>query len=83
MGRRILREERQCGMKIEIDRNKCGAEYSLCPQCRFEKENDYDKCGSCTMVVDVGYSFLLCGIPIGSGITHLHKNFEPKEKGKV
>lgn len=70
-------------MKIEIDRNKCGAEYSLCPQCRFEKENDYDKCGSCTMVVDVGYGFLLCGIPIGSGITHLHKNFESKEKGKV
>lgn len=22
----------------------------------------------------------LCGIPVGSGITHLHKNYEPKEK---
>ena len=68
-------------MRVEIDRSKCGAEYSLCPRCKFESENDYDKCGHCTMVVDVGYAFLLCGIPVGSGITHLHKNFEPKEKG--
>lgn len=70
-------------MSVEIDRSKCGEEYSLCPQCKFESENDYDKCDYCTMVVDVGYSFLLCGIPIGSGIAHLHKNFEPKEKGSV
>lgn len=67
-------------MKVEVDRSKCGKEYSLCPRCKFENENDYDRCGYCTMVVDVGYSFLLCGIPVGSGITHLHKNFEPKEK---
>ncbi len=69
-------------MIVEIDRNKCGPEYSLCSQCKFETENDYDKCGHCTMVVDVGYSFLLCGIPVGSGITHLHKNFEPKSEGE-
>lgn len=68
-------------MSIETDRNKCGTEYSLCPQCKFENENDYNKCGHCTMVVDVGYSFLLCDIPVGSGITHLHKNFEQKVKG--
>jgi hypothetical protein len=36
---------------------------------------------SCTQVVDVGYDFLLCGIPVGIGITHLHKNFESREKG--
>ena len=47
----------------------------------FENENDYDKCGYCTMVVDLGYDFLLCGIPVGTGITHLHKNYEPKVKG--
>lgn len=68
-------------MRVKIDRSKCGAEYSLCPMCKFENENKYVKCGNCTMVVDIGHSFLLCGIPVGSGITHLHKNFEPKEKG--
>lgn len=68
-------------MKIEIDRSKCGAEYSLCPRCKFDNENDYAKCSHCTTVVDVGYSFLLCGVPVGSGIMHLHKNFEPREKG--
>ena len=68
-------------MKVEIDRSKCGTEYSLCPRCNFENENDYDKCGYCTMVVDLGYDFLLCGIPVGTGITHLHKNYEPKVKG--
>lgn len=69
-------------MIVDIDRNKCGAEYSLCNRCKFETENDYDKCGHCTMVVDIGYGFLLCGIPVGSGITHLHKNFEPKPEGE-
>lgn len=64
-------------MSKTIDRSKCGSEYSLCPQCKFENY-DYDKCHYCTIVVDVGYDFLLCGIPVGTGITHLHRNFEPK-----
>lgn len=67
-------------MKVEIDRSKCGAEYSLCPQCKYEKY-DNDKCSSCTIVVCLGYDFFICGIPVGRGYTHLHKNFEPKEKG--
>lgn len=67
-------------MSVVIDRNKCGEEYSLCPRCKHEKYNN-DKCSSCTQVVDIGYDYILCGIRVGSGITHLHKNFLPKEKG--
>jgi hypothetical protein len=66
-------------MSINIDRSKCGAEYSLCPRCKYETDS-YDKCQFCTQVVDVGYAYILCGVPVGSGITHLHKNFSPKEK---
>ena len=64
-------------MKIEIDKSKCGEEYSLCPRCKFECENDYGKCSHCTMIVNVGYDYLLWG----TRVTHLHKNFEPKLKG--
>lgn len=70
-------------MSIEIDRSKCGSEYSLCNRCKHEAEYGSYECMSCTQVVNVGYDFLWCGIPVGSGITHLHKNFEPKEKGGV
>ena len=67
-------------MSIEIDRSKCGTEYSLCPNCKHEDGfNDY--CQFCTQLVNVGYDFLLCGIPVGTGFTHLHRNYEPKEKG--
>ena len=65
-------------MKVEIDRSKCGAEYSLCPRCKFEDENDYDKCGSCTILVDIGYHDFICGIPVGLSFTHFHRNFEQK-----
>ena len=69
-------------MDVGIDRSKCGPEYSLCEQCKFD-DISYrrDKCQSCTRVVDIGYSMILCGVPVGSGITHLHKNFE--RKGRV
>ena len=66
---------------MDIDKSKCGPEYSLCPRCKYEDVTVYyaDKCSSCTMVVCLGYDFLIAGIPVGSGYTHLHKNFEPKE----
>lgn len=69
-------------MPTTIDRSKCGEEYSLCKQCKYESVADYyvDKCQSCTRVVDVGYDFTICGIPVGTGLTHLHTNFEPKDK---
>lgn len=66
-------------MGVNIDRSKCGAEYSLCPRCKYENDF-YDKCQFCTQLVDVGYAFIVCGVPVGSGLTHLHKNFSPKEK---
>ena len=67
-------------MDIGIDRSKCGAEYSLCKRCKYEDAYYHvDKCQHCTRVVDIGYSMLLCGIPVGSGITYLHKNFEDKD----
>ena len=69
-------------MSDKIDRSKCGKEYSLCKQCQYEDALFYtDKCQSCTQLVDVGYDFLLCGIAVGSGLTHLHRNFIPKMKG--
>ena len=69
-------------MSVKIDRSKCGAEYELCPQCKYEDvTSHYDKCQSCTQIVDVGYDFLICGIPVGTGFTHLHRNFEPKAEG--
>ena len=67
-------------MNEEIDRSKCGTEYSLCNKCKREAEYGSYGCMSCTQAVDCGYDFLLCGIPVGTGITYLHKNFEPKEK---
>lgn len=67
---------------MSINRSKCGTEYSLCQNCKH-KDNFNDKCQFCTQVVDVGYDFLLCGIPVGTGITHLHRNYEPKQKGSV
>lgn len=70
-------------MSIEIDRSKCGSEYSLCNKCKHEAEYGSYGCMSCTQVVDVGCDFLLCGIPVGTGVTHLHRNYEPKEKGGV
>ena len=71
-------------MNTKIDRSKCGAEYSLCPRCKFEEdESDYERCGRCIILVDAGYSDFICGIPVGSVITHLHRNFEPKLKGSV
>ena len=66
-------------MSVKVDREKCGQEYSLCPRCKYEDYSDYDMCMSCTQVVDIGYAYILCGVPVGSGITHLHKNFTPKE----
>lgn len=66
-------------MSIEIDRSKCGSEYSLCNICKYEAEYGSYRCMSCTSLVDVGYDFLLCGIPVGSGLMYLHKNFEQKE----
>lgn len=68
-------------MGIEIDRSKCGSEYSLCNRCIHEAEYGSYNCMFCTRAVYVGDDFLLCGIPVGTGITHLHKNYEPKEKG--
>lgn len=66
-----------------IDRSKCGTEYSLCKTCKYEDdiENWSNKCQFCTRLVDVGNDFLLCGIPVGVGLTHLHRNYEPKIKG--
>lgn len=66
-------------MSVKIDRSKCGAEYSLCPKCKYENEYS-EKCQSCTRVIDIGCDFHLCGIPVGTGITHLHKNFSPKQQ---
>ena len=66
-------------MNVNIDRSKCGAEYSLCNRCKHEAEYGSYECLSCTQLVDVGYDFLLCGIPVGRGVTYLHKNFEEKE----
>ena len=65
-------------MKVEIDKSKCGAEYSLCPQCKFKEYDDSDRCGHCIMLVDAGYTDFICGIPVGSVVTHLHRNFELK-----
>lgn len=62
---------------MQIDRNKCGTEYSLCSKCIYDSEPDgWRKCEFCTSVVSVGYDMLLCGIPVGHGITYYHKNFE-------
>ena len=68
-------------MDVNIDGRKCGDEYSLCKRCKYEGNIDLwaEKCQFCTMVVDIGYSMILCGIPIGSGISWLHRNFEEKE----
>lgn len=65
---------------MSIDQNKCGAEYSLCLKCKHQ-DNYIDKCQFCTRLVSLGYDFLLSGIPVGTGITFLHQNFEPIEKG--
>ena len=66
-------------MNIEIDRSKCGSEYSLCKRCKHEYEYGSERCIYCTRVVNIGYSMILCGIPIGSGISWLHQNFEDKD----
>jgi len=66
-------------MSTEIDRRKCGSEYSLCKRCKHEDEYGSERCRYCTRVVDIGYSMILCGIPIGSGISWLHQNFEDKD----
>lgn len=66
-------------MDNSIDRSKCGQEYSLCNSCKFDDIHYHeDKCQHCTRVVDIGYSIILCGVPIGHGITYLHKKFERK-----
>lgn len=69
-------------MEIEIDSSKCGAEYSLCERCKHEAEYGSYECMSCTKAVDIGYSMILCGIPVGSGISWLHQNFEEKDDFK-
>ena len=68
-------------MDIQIDRSKWGSEYSVCKRCKYEDNIDLwaEKCQFCTRVVDIGYSMILCGIPIGSGISWLHQNFEEKD----
>ena len=66
-----------------IDRSKCGTEYFCCSRCKWESPQYYvDYCWRCTRVVDVGYAFILRGIPVGSGLTHYHKNFTPKDTNK-
>ena len=65
-----------------IDRSKCGSEYSLCDRCKHQGEDRCSAaCEHCTQVVDIGYQFIICGVPVGSGISWYHKNFD--EKGGV
>ena len=65
-------------MKELIDRAKCSSEdYGLCKQCRHY-EGYYEGCIHCTSVVDIGYSFIICGVPVGSGFAYYHKNFEER-----
>ena len=66
-------------MEIEIDRSKCGSQYSLCERCKYKYEYGTERCIHCTRVVNIDYSMILCGIPVGSGISWLHQNFEEKE----
>ncbi len=57
-----------------------GSEYSLCERCKYENVEYFnDKCQFCIKVVNAGYSTVLCGIAIDSGIRYLHQNFEDKD----
>lgn len=62
----------------EIDRAKCSSvDYGLCERCKHREEY-YEGCTHCTSVVDIGYAFIICGVPVGSGIAYYHKNFEER-----
>lgn len=63
-----------------IDRAKCSSEeYGLCKRCEHYEEYS-EGCIHCTMVVDIGYSFTICGIPVGSGLAYYHRNFEERRE---
>lgn len=63
-----------------IDRAKCSSQdYGLCKRCTHFEEY-YEGCSQCTSVVDIGYSFIICGVPVGSGFAYYHKNFEEREE---
>ena len=63
---------------MNIDRSRCGPEYSLCINCKHNSTTV--KCLSCVSVVDIGYAMTIYGIPVGSGVSYLHSNFEKENK---
>ena len=63
-----------------IDREKCSfQDYGLREWCKHQKEY-YEGCSYCTRVVDIGYSFIICGVPVGSGIAYYHQYFEERSE---